>query len=365
VIADVPNWIFERHARTLQTMLRDEFDITVQYHTQPFSEASWDLIYVMEFGLVPFDRITMPWKYVTAVRSHVSWGAIAAPDLARILRTHFQQAHVVSKRLHREIAPWLPALACLSHGIDGERFRPVARDVDVTRPMRVGWAGNRNTAVKGFAEFIAPVGALPGVELVVCGYADRNLTLDDMPAWYAGIDVYLCASESEGSNNSLLEAAASGCAIVTTDNGTVPEYLTDGESALIVPRSRDAFVRAVTRLRDDRALRVRLGTAASAAVLPAWTWAQKSQEYRAFFRGALTRRWDAQRRLAPTPAAPGPSIAQLTDQLQTAVHQGKITAALELLAMMLQQEPTNAGLLEVRQVLLAEQARVGAGRDAA
>ena len=365
VIADVPNWIFERHARTLQEVLHDEFDITVRYHTQPFDENAWDLIYVMEFGLVPFDRITMPWKYVTAVRSHVSWQGIAAPDLARFLRTHFQQAHVVSRRLHREISPWLPAVECFSHGIDGERFRFTARDADGTRALRVGWAGNRRTTVKGFTEFIEPIGAIPGVELVFCGYADRNLTLEEMPGWYAGIDVYVCASESEGSNNSLLEAAATGCAIVTTDTGTVPEYLVDGESALIVPRDRDAFVQAVTRLRDDRALRARLGTVASAAVLPAWTWGLKSHEYRAFFRSALARREEAARRMATRAVAPLSPMARLGDQLQTLVRQGRIAAAREMVEDMLQLEPTNAGLLELRQVLLDAQARIGIGRDAA
>ena len=358
VIADVPNWIFERHARTLQVLLRDEFDITVQYHTEPFDEATWDLIYVMEFGLVPFGRITMPWKYVTAVRSHVSWEAIAAPDLARILRTHFQQAHVVSQRLHREIAPWLPGVTCLSHGIDGERFRYVARTPDVSRPLRVGWAGNRTTAVKGFAEFIEPIGAVAGVELVFCGYADRNLTLDEMPAWYAGIDVYLCASLTEGSNNALLEAAASGCAIVTTDNGTVPEYLADGESALIVPRERGAFVQAVTRLRDDPALRRRMGAAASAAVIPAWTWADRQLAYRDFLRRALQQREAACRVMSTQTAGGTQWMAGVVQRLQAAAHAGRIDEALTLVGELLLVDPGNAGFQEIRALLQRGRAKV-------
>ena len=365
VIADVPNWIFERHARTLQQLLSDEFDMTVAYHTEPFDEVAWDLIYVMEFGLIPFERITMPWKYVTAVRSHVSWAAIAAPDLARILRTNFQQAHVVSQRLHREIAPWLPSVACISHGIDGERFRFVSRTADTTRPLRVGWAGNRNTAVKGFADFIEPIAALEGVELVYCGYADRNLTLDEMPAWYAGIDVYVCASLSEGSNNALLEAAASGCAIVTTDNGTVPEYLRTGENAFIVAREPEAFLRAVTTLHYDPALRARFGVAASAAVLPAWTWEQKGEDYRAFFRTALVQRADAKRQFTGARPVMRPSMATMTDELQLAVKRGEVAKAMTLLEAMLALEPTNADLLEVRRVLVVEQQRARAARDAA
>jgi hypothetical protein len=177
--------------------------------------------------------------------------------------------------------------------------------------------------------------------------------------------VYVCASLSEGNNNALLEAAATGCAIVTTDNGTVPEYLRNGENAFIVARERDAFVRAVTTLRDDPALRARFGDEASAAVLPAWTWQLKSHDYRAFFRTALAQRVDGQRRLAVARPVVRPSMATMTDQLQQAVQTGQIAEAMELLDAMLRLEPTNAGLLEVRDVLIAEQERARTGRTAA
>ena len=350
-IADVPNWIFERHARTLQQRLGDEFDITVQYHTESFDEEAWDLIYVLEFGLVPADRITMPWKYVTAIRSHVSWDAIAAPELARHLRAHFQQVHVVSRRLQRELAPWLPGVAYVTHGIDGTRFSLVARSGNASGNLRVGWAGNRRTAVKGFAEFVEPIGVLDGVELVYCGYADRNLTQDEMPAWYAGIDVYVCASLSEGSNNSLLEAAASGCAIVTTDNGTVPEYLTHNTSALVVPREAAAFVAAVTTLRDDAAMRMRLGAAASAAVLPAWTWEMRAADHRGFLRNALQQATTARAVMATGTLAGRRWMTAKATRLQQAVRAGRLDEANGLLDALLSVDPQNAGYLEIRALL--------------
>ncbi len=363
-IADVPNWIFERHARSLQRLLGDEFDITVQYHTERFDEREWDLIYVLEFGLVPSEAITMPWKYVTALRSHVSWQAVAAPELARYLRTHFQRTHVVSERLRRELAPWLPDVACVTHGIDGKIFEYAPRVPVEGRPLRVGWAGNRQTAVKGFDEFIKPIAALDDVELVCCGYVDRNLTLDEMAAWYAGIDVYVCASLSEGSNNALLEAAATGCAIVTTDNGTVPEYLRDGVSALIVSRETEAFVRAITTLRDDRVLRSRLGAAASAAVLPAWTWQARSDAYRTFFRDALANAPAAQKRMTTTARGGRDWLATMTDRLQDAVSRGQLAEAMAILESVLEVDPGNPAFVEIRSVLLGTHA-TSVGRDAA
>jgi asparagine synthase (glutamine-hydrolysing) len=357
IVADVPNWIFERHARTLQQALADEFEISVQYHTQPFDEAAWDLIYVMEFGLVPPERITMPWKYVTGVRSHVSWDQLAAPDLARFLMQHFQRTHVVSARLQRELAPWLPAVAYVTHGFDGTLFRPAPRVSNAGRPLRVGWAGNRTTAVKGFADFIEPLGRIEGVTLGFCGYSDRNLTRDEMVQWYRDVDVYVCASLSEGNNNALLEAAASGCAIVTTDNGTVPEYLEHSRSALIVPRTPQAFIDAVAQLRDDPTLQRQLGEAASAAVLPAWTWPARIDEHRAFFRDALASRRSARRRMAGGTPAGRRWISSMASQLERAVARGQSADAMALVTELLDSDPENTGFQQIRDILHAQSVR--------
>ena len=347
-IADVPNWIFERHVRTLQAALRDDFDIVLHYHTMPFDEAAYDLVYAMEFGLVPTAKIRAPWKYVTAIRSHVSWENVPAEQLAAYLRVHFQRTHVVSQRLQRALAPFLPDVAYVTHGIDGTRFQPVVRE-SRAGTIRVGWAGNRKTATKGFADFIAPLAEMPGVELVFCGYADRNLTLDEMPAFYASIEAYVCTSASEGNNNSLLEAAATGAALVTTDAGTVPEYLVHGESALIVPRTPAAFRDAIAQLRDDVALRERLGRAAAAAVLPAWTWAARVADYRAFFTEALAGREAARTRMLRVPAvsslsvgpAPAFDLAAAVEAVQVAVAEGRVEDALAWLDQLATHDAAN------------------------
>jgi hypothetical protein len=153
----------------------------------------------------------------------------------------------------------------------------------------VGWAGNRKSPAKGFETYIAPLGELPGVELVFCGYSDRLLDQGEMRDFYAGVDAYVCSSSSEGHNNALLEAAAMERAIITTDVGTVPEYLVDGESALIVERDPSAFEGAVLRLRDDADLRLRLGLRARAAVEERYDWNQRLEDHRAFFLAALDR----------------------------------------------------------------------------
>ena len=77
-------------------------------------------------------------------------------------------------------------------------------------------------------------------------------------------------------------------AIITTDNGTVPEFLTDGESALIVKRDPEEFVAAVEKLRDNPDLRRSLGMMAQRSVTDRWDWKQRAEDYREFFRIALS-----------------------------------------------------------------------------
>ncbi len=287
LIADVPNWVFEQHARTLIERLGDAFEFELTYRDRSFNEEDYDLVYPLEFTLVDPAAIRNPAKFVTGIRSHSSWAKRDLDDVVTELAKHFQKVHVVSRRLGNIFAPVLPGMEVLSHGVDTSFFqsrRPVS-----TQPgtLRIGWAGNRKTPTKGFEEYIKPLGTLPGVELVFCGYADRRLTRTEVRDFYDSIDVYVCSSITEGNNNPLLECAAMERALVTTDTGTVPEYLRDGESALVVPRKLEAFVAAIERLRDDPELRSRLGRKARQSVIEHFEWGKQAEAYRRWFNQAL------------------------------------------------------------------------------
>ncbi len=65
----------------------------------------------------------------------------------------------------------------------------------------------------------------------------------------------------------LIEAAAAGCALVSTAVSGIPELVEDGTSGLVVPqRDEDALADALARLAADPALRQRLGAGARAIV---------------------------------------------------------------------------------------------------
>ncbi len=95
--------------------------------------------------------------------------------------------------------------------------------------------------------------------------------VDDMPALYQSVHVVVLPSYREGLPKGLIEAAACGLALVTTDVPGCREVVTHDEDGLLVPvRDSDALARAIARLQEDPVLRARLGEAARAKALVAF-----------------------------------------------------------------------------------------------
>jgi glycosyltransferase involved in cell wall biosynthesis len=89
----------------------------------------------------------------------------------------------------------------------------------------------------------------------------RDWTGDTAPVW-RDAHIAVLPSYREGLPKALLEAAASGRAIVATDVPGCREVARDGVNALCVPaRDARALAAAIDRLARDAALRARFGAA--------------------------------------------------------------------------------------------------------
>lgn len=87
--------------------------------------------------------------------------------------------------------------------------------------------------------------------------------LSDVNPYYRAADVMALPSHSEGSPYVLLEAMAARLPVVATAVGGVPEMVTDGETALLVPpREPQAMARALHRVLREDELAQRLAGAA-------------------------------------------------------------------------------------------------------
>ncbi len=172
-------------------------------------------------------------------------------------------------------------------GVDCERFSPAPETVSVGRPRVVLPA--RLLWDKGLAEYVeaarllrargVPVDLLlagdpdPGnpaavPEPVVRGWVSEGLLqwlghVDDMPTLFRSVQIVALPSYREGLPKGLIEAGASGCALITTDVPGCREVVAHEVDGLLVPvKDGVALADAIERLVRDPALRHTLGAAA-------------------------------------------------------------------------------------------------------
>lgn len=82
----------------------------------------------------------------------------------------------------------------------------------------------------------------------------------DVPATLRSLDILVNASVAEPFGLSVLEAQASGVAVIGTRAGGIPDFVFDGDNGLLVPSGDvDALAKALDRLLTDSELRARLG----------------------------------------------------------------------------------------------------------
>lgn len=82
-------------------------------------------------------------------------------------------------------------------------------------------------------------------------------------AAYATADIFCALSRSEALGNVFLEASASGCTIIATNVGGIPDIVKDNETGLLVaPSDPDAAAAALRNVLSDATLRHRLAHAA-------------------------------------------------------------------------------------------------------
>jgi len=178
-------------------------------------------------------------------------------------------------------------------GVDPDEFTLVAEPV--AHPPVVLYSG-RLMRQKGLERFVELARTLAGrARFVVAGYSEDSSPdvvpvaqveawakegliewwgrRQDMPAVMAAANlVVLPTSYGEGVPKVLIEAAATGRAIITTDLPGCRDICRDGDTGLLVPPDdHDALVAATRRLLDDAALRARLGAQGRALVLEEFT----------------------------------------------------------------------------------------------
>ena len=108
-----------------------------------------------------------------------------------------------------------------------------------------------------------------------------------MPELYNQVDLYLCASSSEGFSQSVLEAAACSRAVISTRVGGCEDLIEHGLNGYLVDRDRQAIEQAVRRLVDDRVLLATMGRQSRDIILKRYDWRLRVHDWLGFIRSNL------------------------------------------------------------------------------
>lgn len=140
-------------------------------------------------------------------------------------------------------------------GVDLTKYKPINLErFENIDKLTIGWVGNSkfkdstgDDDLKGVEGIIKPAIS----ELQQEGYnielnlADRNIKMipqEEMPNFYNSLHLYVCASKTEGTPLTVLEAMAMGIPVISTDVGIVSEVLGEkGKKYILEERTKECL----------------------------------------------------------------------------------------------------------------------------
>lgn len=300
---------FARRVAPMLIARRDEFDVV--HDNQTLAPA---LLRVRDAGL----------PLVTTLHHPISVDRRVALDQARGWHKVTQRRWYGFVRMQARTARRLPDRSVITvsgnsrddsvrdFGMRPEQFTviPVGVDTEVFAPRgpripgRIVCLSSADTPMKGVQVLLRALAALPDespAHLVVVskvrrggsterlvgelGLGDRvrfvsGLPQDELAALLASAEIGCVPSLYEGFSFPAIESMASGCAVIASDAGALPEVIgTDGEAGLLVPAGDPgALGVALDKVLGDPDLRRRLGAAGRARVAQRYSWRAIGQQ---------------------------------------------------------------------------------------
>ena len=311
-IADRPGWAIDRKTKNLCRELAGSYEIVRRFQHEVTVEDLDSCDLILLYYWLQLAKLSVPERELASRSDRVVMGICSHFELEAERREPGLEA---LRRLPRAVfannlglcrtygGPVGRPVHYTPNGVDTTFFTPAPnRHPRAAGELRVGWAGsltNQGPAHRGVDTVIRPaVEALSGVTLHTAVREERWRDAGEMLAFYRGIDVYVCASASEGAPNPCLEAAACGVPIVTTPVGSMPELISDGENGLFFDRSVGELTDRLARLRDDPAYAGSLADRMRDDIR-AWDWSVQARPYARMFDSVLGERVTA---ACPPPA---------------------------------------------------------------
>ncbi len=257
---DVPSWAFARRARSLQRYAVPPYDVTIQSNhevrAQPIETYEAVLLCDMTASPNPYQS-EQEARIVRLVASHgwlyqenmaSDWRTIGVLDV----RNAFRAKHILrgcdavgvyNTEQKAGLSEFHSDIRLIPYLVDRADFYPEGRTAPLK--LRVGWcyqtSGGPNN-FKGFDHILGPLKKRLVTDIdwrIRTPNPSTAMDTEALRAYYNSCDVFLCTSSAEGGPQGPFEAAACGCAVLSTDVGQVGDWGTLRQLGLIAPAYRN------------------------------------------------------------------------------------------------------------------------------
>ncbi len=181
---------------------------------------------------------------------------------------------------HRFLVGWIGRMTGVKRGADVLRAFRLLRDrgIDATLCM-VGDGPEREQ----LEQLASELGLMH--DCLFAGYQE------DVAPFFAAFDAFVLPSANEGTPVTAIESLASGCPVVATRVGGVPDVVEDGEDGFLVePGDLEALADRLARLASDPELRERMGAAGRERILPRYAVERLIDDVDGLYRTLLARK---------------------------------------------------------------------------
>ena len=331
LIADTPGWVFTKLSNSISKYLSDDFSFTI-FHIADYKHPAEVFFELNNFDLVHFffrehlkvaldlfqvdyfknskdyeDFLVKRVGNLTVSTSVFDHLFLSEDDIKKYegCFTFLLSGYSVSSnkldKIYRNISNYPSPDMVIEDGVDLDLFKPcnLGRLVDKDRDIVIGWSGNSRWGMhldgvdhKGLLTIIkVAVEELQKEGFHLRGeFIDRDINPrphNQMPDYFNSVDIYVCASDTEGTPNPVLEAMACGIPVISTDVGIVPDVFGIEQSRFIIDRNVSSLKEKLRLLILKPDLRGSLSEE-NLKSIQSWSVQRKMENWKLFFHTILS-----------------------------------------------------------------------------
>lgn len=271
LIVDTDNWAFYNRAVKLSEKLKEEYEFKIIPATTALQEnVLQTILLVQDCDLVHFFwrglLFSLDDENIVFKRNQIDVNRFIEEKFTNIIKTTCVPDHALLDEKNLEKSKKVLNMVDGYYTMSGKLF-DIYQQLDCQKPQRViiggveekyfpaenlerfeienlenrkiviGWSGNskwgdwnNHIDLKGVHTIIKPVVEElqkegHQIELILADRSEKLIPIEEMKDFYKQIDIYVCASETEGGPNPILEAMCCGVPIISTDVGYVRDVL--------------------------------------------------------------------------------------------------------------------------------------------